>query len=209
MLRVIAKALLDLDQIEKFNKKDFKPAVLEWTGFKSSNSTYRKPDFKIKRESSFEKEVDWQMVWDEDDLPAEFPQHIYCTAERPDIVVWSERGKEVILVELTVGDESNFSDQVARKEARYNRELIPGLLGSGWKARLFTVEIGCRGFWHHTLPALLNYFGVAKRVKKEVFQEAALVALKCSYAIWLARENKKWSPCYNIAQRPTVLPSTE
>jgi len=33
--------------------------------------------------------------------------------------------------------------------------------------------------------------------------------IRCSYAIWLARENKKWSPCYNIAQRPTVLPSTE
>ena len=57
------------------------------------------------------------------------PQHIYCTAERLDIVVWLEESKEVILVELTVGDESNFSDQVARKEARYNRELIPGLLG--------------------------------------------------------------------------------
>ena len=39
-------------------------------------------------------------------------------AERPDIVVWSEESKEVILVELTVGDESNFSDQLAHKEAR-------------------------------------------------------------------------------------------
>ena len=65
-------------------------------------------------------------------------------------------------MEPTVGDESNFSDQVARKEARYNRELIPGSLGKGWKARLFTVEIGCRGFWHHTLPALSNYFSVTK-----------------------------------------------
>ena len=62
---------------------------------------------------------------------AQFPQHIYCTAERPDIVAWSEKSKEIILVELTVGDESNFSDQVARKEARYSRELIPGLLGKG------------------------------------------------------------------------------
>ena len=39
-------------------------------------------------------------------------------AERPDIVVWSEESKEVILMELTVGDESNFSDQLAHKEAR-------------------------------------------------------------------------------------------
>ena len=209
VLRVIAKALLD--QIEKFNNKDAESASekQKWTVFRSSTSTYRKPDLQIRRDSPFAKVGDWKIVWDEDDLPTQFPQHIYCTAERPDIVVWSDEGKEVILVELTVGDESNFSDQVERKQARYNRELIPGLLGSGWKARLFTVEIGCRGFWHHTLPALLNYFGVAKRVKKAVFEEAALVALKCSYAIWLARENKKWSPCYDIAQRPTNLPSTE
>ena len=96
-------------------------------------------------------------------------------------MVWSESVKEVILIELTVGDESNFSDQVVRKEARYNRELIPGITASGWKARLFKIEVGCRGFWHHTVPALFNYFGLGKRVKKQVLEEAALVALKCSY----------------------------
>ena len=64
------------------------------------------------------------MVWDEDELPAQFLQHIYCMVERPDIVVWSDKGKEVILVELTVGDESNFSDQAERKQARYNREWM-------------------------------------------------------------------------------------
>ena len=85
-----------------------------------------------------------------------------------DIVVCSDKERVVILVELTVGDESNFSDQVERKQATYNKELIPELHGSGWKAQLFTVEVGCSGFWHHTLPALLNYFGVTKRVKKAV-----------------------------------------
>ena len=44
------------------------------------------------------------MVWDKDDLPAQFPQHVYCTAVRPDIIVWSDEGKEVILVELIVFD---------------------------------------------------------------------------------------------------------
>ena len=206
VLRVIAKALLD--QLEKFNNKDTKPVTKEWVNFKSSESSYRKPAFKIKKESSFETAVDWKLMWDEDSLPAQFPQHIFSTAERPDIVVWSESVKEVILIELTVGDESNFSDQVVRKEARYNRELIPGITASGWKARLFTIEVGCRGFWHHTVPALFNYFGLGKRVKKQVLEEAALVALKCSYAIWLARNNKKWAPSYYIAKRPTQ-PSIE
>ena len=150
VLRVIAKALLD--QLEKFNNKDTKPVTKEWVNFKSSESSYRKPAFKIKKESSFETAVDWKLMWDEDSLPAQFPQHIFSTAERPDIVVWSESVKEVILIELTVGDESNFSDQVVRKEARYNKELIPGITASGWKARLFTIEVGCRS----GLPAITS-----------------------------------------------------
>ena len=48
MLRVIAKALTD--QIEKFNSKDFKLEVQEWTVFKSSSSSYQKPITKMKRE---------------------------------------------------------------------------------------------------------------------------------------------------------------
>ena len=203
VLRVIAKALLD--QLEKFNNKDTKPVTKEWVNFKSSESSYRKPAFKIKKESSFETAVDWKLMWDEDSLPAQFPQHIFSTAERPDMVVWSESVKEVILIELTVGDESNFSDQVVRKEARYNRELIPGIKSNGWKATLFTVEIGCRGLWHHTAPALLNYFGLKKRTKKQALDEAALVALRCSYTIWLARNNKKWSVCYDMAKRPDTI----
>ena len=153
----------------------------------------------------FERAKDWMLIWDEDTLPAQFPQHIYNTSERPDIVVWSDSLREVVLIELTCGDESNFSDQVARKEARYNRELIPGIDRCGWKARLVTVQIGCRGFWHHTVPALFNYFGLAKRTKKKALNEAAFVALRCSYAIWLARDSKKWSTCYDIAKRPEAM----
>ena len=93
MLRVIAKALTD--QIEKFNSKDFKLEVQEWTVFKSSSSSYQKPITKMKRESPFEKGHDWKIIWDEDDLPAQFPQHIYGTAERPDIVVWSDKESKV------------------------------------------------------------------------------------------------------------------
>ena len=84
-------------------------------------------------------------------LPISLSISSYNTAERPDIVVWSDSSKQVILIELTCGDESNFSDQVERKENRYNRELVPGINNSDWTAKLLTVEIGCRGLWHHTV----------------------------------------------------------
>ena len=206
VLRIIVAALSD--QLKMYNALETKTDK-DWVHFRSSESSYKRPSYKIKRESSFDAATDWRILWDEDLFPGEFPQNIYNTPERPDIVVWSETSKEVILIELTVGDESNFSDQVVRKEARYNRELMPGIIASGWKARLFTIEVGCRGFWHHTVPALFNYFGLARRKKKQALQEAALVALRCSYTIWLARNNRKWSPSYYIATRPSDQSSTE
>ena len=51
--------------------------------------------------------------------------------------MWSEEGNEVILVELTVGDESNFSDQVERKQARLTLMYVQITLL--W--RYFTLEI--------------------------------------------------------------------
>lgn len=140
---------------------------------------------------------DWKILWDEDKYPVHFPQHIYNTAERPDIVVWSDSSKLVILIELTCGDESNFTDQVERKEKRYNRELVPGINSGEWKAKLFTVEFGCRGLWHHTAPALFNYFGLDKRTKKKVLQEAALTSLKCSYAISYLVGKKQQNKIYH------------
>jgi len=203
VLRVIAGALLD--QLKMYNSAGSTTSDKEWLRFKSKDGGYGYPKPKLRKEMPFERAKDWVLIWDEDTLPAQFPQHIYNTSERPDIVVWSDSLREVVLIELTCGDESNFSDQVVRKEARYNRELIPGIGGCGWKARLFTVEIGCRGFWHHTVPALFNYFGLAKRTKKKALNEAAFVALRCSYAIWLARDSKKWSTCYDIAKRPEAM----
>jgi len=204
VLRVIASALSD--QLKMYNSMESKSKETDWANFKSSKgSSYGKPVVKMTRENPLEMAKDWMIKFDEDQYPQEFPQHIYNTAERPDIVVWSEETKNVIMIELTVGDESNFEDQVVRKEARYNRELIPGVTSCGWKARLFTVEVGCRGFYHHTVPALLNYFGFARKQKREVLQEAALTALRCSYTIWLARDNRKWSPCYDIIKRPLAI----
>ena len=201
VLRVIAGALLE--QLQSYNTKSA-ASDKEWISFKSKSGKYGKPTEKLKKDVSLTKTNDWQLVWDEDKFPVHFPQHIFNTPERPDIVVWSDLLKEVILIELTCGDESNFSDQVVRKEARYNRELVPGIINSGWKTKLFTVEVGCRGFWHHTVPSLFNYFGLAKKRKKQALEDAALTALRCSYTIWLARDNRKWSVCYDMTPRPRI-----
>ena len=127
------------------------------------------------------------------------PQHIVNTPQRPDAVVYSNTLKTVFLLELTCGDESNFEDQRARKEERYS-QLLADIGSAGWTTRLFTFEVGCRGFYHHTLPHLFNFFRIPKHQKKKALNEVAVIALRCSYTIWLSRDNRIWSDNYNLVK---------
>ncbi len=136
-------------------------------------------------------------------MQKQFPQHIVNTPQRPDIVVYSDKLKIVFLLELTCGDESNFEDQRARKENRYN-QLLADIDAAGWSAKLFTFEVGCRGFYHHTLPHLFNFFELPRHQKKKALNEVAVIALRCSYTIWLSRDNRIWSSNYELVKRPRI-----
>ena len=144
------------------------------------------------------------MVFDEDERTRQFPQHIVNTALRPDIVVYSDLLRRVILIELTCGNEENFEDQKARKEKRYEQLLVE-IETAGWKGDLFTVEVGCRGFYHHTLPRIFNFLNISRARKKKALNTAAVVSLKGSYTIWLSRYNKTWSDNWQLAERPATV----
>ena len=93
-LRVIAGALLD--QLETYNSAVSTSSDKEWLRFKLKDGSYNDKS-KLKDEMPFERAKDWMLIWDEDTLPAQFPQHIYNISERPDIVVWSDSLREVVL----------------------------------------------------------------------------------------------------------------
>ena len=171
----------------------------KWVVFKSNSGKYNIPDTQrtaLEEEDVLNRAKDWVLVQDEDNAQRQFPQHIVNTPLRPDIVVYSDELKTVFLVELTCGDESNFEDQRARKESRY-QQLLVEIESAGWSTKLFTVEVGCRGLYHHTLPRLFNFFGIPRQLKKKALSEIAMIALRCSYTIWLARDNKIWTD-YNF-----------
>lgn len=116
VLRVIAGALLV--QVRRFNRGEHvqKPHK-EWTKFKSKKTQYGRPERKMEMKKSLPGEAkDWKILWDEDKYPAHFLSTsttlLRCQIY---IVVWSDSSKQVILIELTCGDESNFDDQVERK----------------------------------------------------------------------------------------------
>ena len=68
--------------------------------------------------------TDWQVICDlEEAGPYAFPLDSALTEKRPDIVMWSESSKQLVMVELTVPNETNVVDAHRRKMERY-RELL-------------------------------------------------------------------------------------
>jgi len=88
---------------------------------------------------------DWNIRVDFDHKQADFPVSIFPTSLRPDIVLWSEMSRVVILLELTCCAEEGITRAQLRKETKYTELLSEINAGKVWKASLFTLEVGARG----------------------------------------------------------------
>ena len=90
------------------------------------------------------------------------PQHIVMTNVRPDLIIWSDTAKTLILMELTVPWEENFIEAHERKLTRYD-ELMSQCPALGWNCELFAVEVGCRGFLAKSTAKFLSRIGISGR----------------------------------------------
>ena len=153
--------------------------------------------------SFFSDAADWLIVYDEDKRQRNFPSHIVATSNRPDVVIFSNKLKKVMIMELTCGNEENFANQKSYKTKKY-QQLIHDIGMNGWSCKYQTVEMGCRGIYNDSLPAFYNSIGLKTREKKKACQKAAEVALRASYTIYLSRANKIWSDNWDLTERPSV-----
>ena len=112
-----------------------------------------------------------------------FPQNIVYTGLRPDIVLWSDQIKKVVLVELTVPWEENIEEAYERKKARYE-DLRAECEDNGWSCVLLPVEVGCRGFVGRSTTKFLSLLGVSGRKKKTVIASLQKTAERSSRWIW-------------------------
>ena len=133
---------------------------------------------------------DWQFQCDYKDNPVIFPPVITATSLRPDLVIWSEAAKTVVIMELTVPSEDNVADAAFRKTDKY-QSLVADCSLNNWKVVFQTVEVGCRGFSFRKYLLLL---GCPNSTIKLASSRASRTALRCSYAIYLARNNPSWQP---------------
>ena len=142
----------------------------------------------VKRSRLLANHGDWQMVTDLGGMMA-FPQHIVITNLRPDIVVWSDQGKEVLLVELTVPWEENMEVAHERKMTKYDT-LRMEIEMKGWRCKVLPVEMGCRGYASRALIAYLRGIGLSAAEIKKTTKELEAAAESASSWIWQASRHR-------------------
>lgn len=135
--------------------------------------------------------TDWKYLVDFDRRRIVFPPHICATNERPDIVIWSDASKCVILIELTCPAEENISAAASRKKARYAR-LEDMISKSSWCVKTITIEVGCRGFVALSTRVCLRRLGFTHSETSQICKSLSLVVARCSYAIYLARDDAQF-----------------
>ena len=147
---------------------------------------------------------DWKLLIDYDRAPIIFPPEILPTTSRPDIIIWSNNTKHVILFELTCGAEEGIPAAATRKRARY-KELTENIVSAGWRCSFRTMEVGARGFVAHSTRRCLTSIGFSCSNAKRICKQLSLVSARCSYAIWLSRKQRFWDQSRALISVPITI----
>ncbi len=125
------------------------------------------------------------------------PSHVVAhTDQRPDIVLWSDSLRVVILLELTVPAEVNAVAAHSRKRSRYadlqsEIQTTTSADGIGWVVHVFPFEVTARGFVGGSVNMLLRSLGLPMR--KRLKNALSKMALRGSYVIWTYRDSPEWA----------------
>ena len=119
------------------------------------------------------------------------PIHIADTNLRPDMIMVSEQTKQIAIIELTVPSEDRIGVSAELKRTKY--AVIEELCRQNrWKPRVWTVEVGCRGFAAGSAAVLLKDFGYRGRQKKAILKKIEAEAEYASQKIWRWSHFKRW-----------------
>ena len=117
-----------------------------------------------------------------------FPPHIAHTDQRPDIVIWSDSEKCILLIELTACHETNFIEAHQRKVTRY-LDLEQEIQRSHYRVKTIPIQVGCRGFidiesFERMKKVVSN---IATKTWRQFLRDTAVTTIKASYKIWTSR----------------------
>ena len=112
---------------------------------------------------------------------------------RPDLVIYSNSTRQVILLELTVPVEDNIVPWHIKKEEKYEK-LIDDISMNQWSGHVFGIEVGSRGYVAKSLGFALGKLGLGQSSIRSLKKSVSLICLRSSYLIYLSRKNASWRP---------------
>ena len=115
--------------------------------------------------------------------------HIVATNLCPDIVLWSDMTKRVVLIELTVPWEEKIEEANERKRRKY-QELEEDCKSKGWSTWCQPVEVGCRGFAGQSVWKTLGLAGVLGKARRDTIKDMCQAAEDGLRWIWHKREDQ-------------------
>ena len=142
------------------------------------------------RQTELDNGSDWKLQVDVQQKLI-FPPEILCTEQRPDIVIWSMALKKVFIIELTCPAEEGIEAAKIRKETRY-MGLVCQVREMGWTPRLWTIEVGARGFVGQSFHNLFAKLGLSRAENSKLCKSVSITAAKCSYTIFQSAKNPTW-----------------
>ena len=184
MLRVMAKEMEK--EVKKSRPGQKKVVFIPFV--RSGEATKQK----VERAGLLHASPQWRMEVDLDKRLV-FPMQIVTTRLRPDIIIWSESPKMVVMVELTVPWEERMAEATERKRGKY-QELVEQCQEQGWRAWCLPVEVGARGFAGGSLWRTLKTLGITGRSQKNIIDNSCQEAERSSRWLWLRREERWSSP---------------
>lgn len=109
----------------------------------------------------------WQLIMDlKKKKQLKFANRIVQITFCPELLVYLNSTKKLIIWELLVAWEENITLANERKHEKY-QELVERCQQNGWKTYFDPIEIGCRGFVGHSLSKALAKIGIIGATKKE------------------------------------------
>ena len=111
-----------------------------------------------------------------------------ATAQRLDIVLWSDDTRKAVIMELTVSWEDNIKAAEQRKSERYE-DLIERCEEDGWDVEYYHIGIGARGFIDKAFIYLLkSRLGFSQSEISKLSSEVQETVVKASMWLWLKRD---------------------
>ena len=119
-----------------------------------------------------------------------FPAHIAFAQLRPDITVFSNSLRKVILIELTCPCEENMESWHSTKINKFSA-LKTIIKSKGWWVELFAVEFGATGYCSKSVSCCFKKLVFNNKVIRSTIKKLSKSSMVCSFCIWLARNDKE------------------